>query len=307
MMKSVGSRDSAGFTLVEMMLVVAVLAILATLAVSRCLRLAESAKTTAAETEMRTLRDAFVDPERGYLRDLAGLPGFSPACIRVGNLLVSTNVFGTKVSGPNAYGTETRAIRLDVGTEAQCLAEGRARPEAFTGWDANRRRGWRGPYLAVPVSAFPAPDAVRFPGDASFAARGFFPSLEHLRLPVEFKDPKRASVYGFIGEPTLLDPWGNPYVLQIPPPQAFPGVTNVSESARFAYARVVSAGPDGVLSTPCFGANTTNFWGATGWSERRRRLSRQAGLVDGSDRSARGDDLVLFFSRNDVDEGESAD
>jgi len=284
------------------MLVVAVLAVLATLAVNRCLRLAQSAKTTAAETDLRTIRDAFMDAEYGYLRDLAGLPGFSPANVRLGNLLVATNVFGTRVTGSGTYGTETRAIRLDEGTEAQCLAEGRARPEAFTCWDEARQRGWRGPYLTAPVSAFPAAAAVRFSDDASFAARGFFPSLAHLRLPSEFKDPKRASIYGFIGEPTLLDPWGNPYVVQIPPPQAFEGVTNIAEAARFAYARVVSAGPDGVLSTPCFGANTTNFWGATGWSERRRRLSRQAGLIDGNDRSARGDDLVLFFSRNDVDE-----
>ena len=145
---------------------------------------------------------------------------------------------------------------------------------------------------------------MRFSGDATFAERGFFPSLSHLRLPAEFKDTSRASVYGFTGEPAMLDPWGNPYVVQIPPPQAFNDVTNVMDSARFAYARVVSAGPDGRLDTPCFGANTTNFWGATGWSERRRRLSRQAGLIDGDDRSARGDDLVLFFSRNDIDEGE---
>ena len=33
-------------------------------------------------------------------------------------------------------------------------------------------------------------------------------------------------------------------------------------------------------------------------------MSRQAGLVDGDDFSARGDDLVLFISRNDIDEGE---
>jgi hypothetical protein len=123
-------------------------------------------------------------------------------------------------------------------------------------------------------------------------------------MPTEFKNSSRASVYGFPGEPAIMDPWGNPYVVQIPPPQAFTEVTNAIDSMRFAYARVVSAGPDGRLDTPCFGANITNFWGTTGWSERRRRLSRQAGLVDGNDRTARGDDLVLFFSRNDIDEGE---
>ncbi len=300
------NRIARGFSLVELMFVVAVLALLATLAVNRCLSLATRAKVQAAAADLQTIRTAFTASDHGYLRDLEGIPGFSPAYLRVGNLLVSTNVFGCKITGPNAYGTTTRAIRLDEGAEATCLAEGRARPEAFTGWDEARQRGWRGPYLAAATHDFPAQDAVRFAGDASFAARGFFPSLAHLRLPAEFKDATRASVYGFVGEPTLFDPWGNPYVVQVPPPQAFAGVTNITDTARFTYARVVSAGPDGVLATPCYGANTTNFWGATGWDERRQRLSRQAGLIDGTDRTARGDDLVLFFSRSDVDEGETA-
>jgi hypothetical protein len=70
---------------------------------------------------------------------------------------------------------------------------------------------------------------------------------------------------------------------------------------------VVSAGPDGILATPCFAVNETNEWSAVGvnWAdERMRRLSRQAGLIDGGDRSRRGDDIVLFLSRNDIDEGE---
>ena len=308
MMKSRSSSFRFGFTLVEMTLVIALLAILAMLLVPRVGRVAQLAQTTAAEADLRTIRDAFVEPEQGYLRDLSGLPGFSPAFLRVGNLFVATNVFGSKIVGPNVYGTETRGWRLDAGSDAQAQAEGRARPDAFTRWDEVRQRGWRGPYLAATrARSFPAAHDVRAADDATFAARGFFPALNHLRLPSAFKDAKKASVYGFVGEPTLLDPWDNPYVIQVPPPQAWPGVTNVPDSVRFAYARVVSAGPNGILETPCFGSNTTNFWGATGWTERRRRLSRQAGLVDGTDRSARGDDLVLFFTRNDVDEGPDAD
>jgi hypothetical protein len=43
----------------------------------------------------------------------------------------------------------------------------------------------------------------------------------------------------------------------------------------------------------------------TNWrNEESRRLSRQAGLIDGNNRAHRGDDLVLFLLRNDVDEGE---
>ena len=293
---------SRGFTLVEMTIVVAIIAVIATLAVTRCARAVKAARITAAQANMQAIRDAFIGGDPGYVRDLSGIPGFSPAYLRVANIFMPTNVFGCKVTGGGS--AATRAVRLDEGDEARCLAEGRALPQAFTAWDEVRSRGWRGPYLNAQTAAFPAKDAVRFSGDATFAERGFFPSLSHLRLPAEFKDTSRASVYGFTGEPAMLDPWGNPYVVQIPPPQAFNDVTNVMDSARFAYARVVSAGPDGRLDTPCFGANTTNFWGATGWSERRRRLSRQAGLIDGDDRSARGDDLVLFFSRNDIDEGE---
>ena len=306
MMKVVRSRFLAGFTLIEVLLVVSILAVLATLAVNRYARVAETAKVTVAEADLQAIRTAFLAPEHGYVRDLTGLAGFSPVYLRVGNLFVATNVFGNKVVGPRVADLRTRGLRLDEGTEAQCQAEGRARPELFTSWDETRNRGWHGPYLASATGVFPAPEAVRFANDATFAARGFFPALTHLLLPDEFKDATRASVYGFVGEPTLLDPWGNPYVVQVPPPQAFAGVTNIPDAVRFDYARVVSAGPDGVLSTPCFGANTTNYWGATGWSERRRRLARQAGLIDGTDRSARGDDLVLFFTRTDLDEGESA-
>lgn len=287
------------------MLAVAVVSIVAAVAVVRCSHAARRARQVAAEADLRTLRTAFQAPDGGYLHDLSGIPGFSPGYLRVANLFIATNVFGTKIVSANAYGTQTRGIRLDdEASESTCQAEGRARSAAFTSWDAARARGWRGPYVNAASGRFPAADETRFAGDATFAARGFFPRLDHLRLPAAFKDATRASVYGFVGEPAFLDPWGNPYVVQIPPPQAFPGVTNVADEARFFYARLVSAGPDGRLDTPCYGANTTNFWGASGWTERTRRLARQAGLIDVTNRVARGDDLVLFFNRNDIDEGE---
>lgn len=301
-----GSARSRGFTLIEMVLVVGIISVLAFVAVSRFAGVAESSRRVAAEADLRTLRAAFVSETDGYLRDLDGIPGFSPAYLRVGNLFVATNVFGSRVVSGGAYGTQTRGIRLDLGTEteASCAAERRARPEVFTTWDPARRRGWHGPYVAQGANGFfPARDDRRFADDETFAARRFFPPLDHLRLPAEFKDAAKASAYGFVGEPTLLDPWGNPYVLQVPPPQAFSNVTNVADEVRFRYARLVSAGPDGVLDTPCFLPNATN-WHATTWSPRSRRLVRQAGLVDGTNLVARGDDLVLFLARGDVDEGE---
>lgn len=302
-LSKVRRRQRLAFTLVEVMLVVALLAVVAMLAVMRYGRAIDVARIQTAEADLQTLRKAFLSSEGGYLRDLSGIPGFSPAYLRIANLYIATNVFGSKIVVGNAHGTQTRGIRLDAPvTDAQCAQEGRARPEAFTSWDETRQRGWRGPYLATSSGAFPAKNASRFKGDSTFEARHFFPRLDHLRLPGEFKDDARASIYGFVGEPTLLDPWGNPYVVQIPPPQAFSDVTNVSDEVRFSYARLVSAGPDGVLDTPCFLSNETNWWSST-WNRDQQRLSRQAGLIDGTNRVARGDDLVLFFNRNDVDEG----
>lgn len=302
-MDSESHSSCRAFTLIELAIVVAVLAVLALLVVPRCLNVAEGARVAAAQADLATVKSAFLDSSHGYLRDLEGIPGFSRGNLRLANLFMPTNLFGCKIEQGNAYNTQVRSIRVDEGTESVCQAEGRALPQTFTTWDPVRQRGWHGPYVKAAIRAFPAKDARRNVDDATFAARGFFPPLAHLRLPAVFKNDTRASVYGFVGEPAMFDPWGNPYVLQIPPPQAFAGVTNIADDVRFNYARVVSAGPDGILDTPCFGANTTNFWGATGWTERQRRLSRQAGLIDGTDRSARGDDLVLFLLRNDLDEG----
>lgn len=288
-----------GFTLVELMIVVAIIAIIATLAVSQMSRATLEARVVAAESDLKALCNAITDPANGYLRDMHGIPGFSPAHIRMANLLVSTNLYGFADGGGDWRG----GFRVDDRRHSFC-----APPESFTRWNPESERGWHGPYIRHATGIFPSAEDTRFDGDDTFQARGFFPDLRGLRLPRDFLDRvDGCSVYGFPGEPSVLDPWGNPYVLQIPPPQAFPdrfgANTNLPDEVRFRYARVVSAGPDGRLDAPCFAANATNWW-ATSWNERERRLCRQAGLIDGDDRSARGDDLVLFLARNDTDEGE---
>lgn len=288
----------------EMLVTVTILAVLAFIAVNRLDRIRRVAVHAAAEADLRTLREAFMAPESGYLHDMAGIPGFSHSCLRIANLFMPTNVYGSRVNGTGILGAQTREVRVDEGTEAQCRAEGRALPEVFTQWDEERYRGWHGPYVSGLNGVFPAKDARRFNGDATFEERGFFPSVQFLRLPTIFRDSSRASVYGFTGEPALYDPWGNPYVVQVPPPQAFTNVTTVSALERFRYARLVSAGPDGILETPCFPSNSGTNWSGTVWNERERRSVRQAGLLDVTNRVARGDDIVLFFSRNDIDEGE---
>ena len=274
-----------GFTLVELLVVVAILSIIATLAVNRVFPVGERAKLIAAESDLKVIQDAIVNEESGYVRDLRGLPQFSLASMRLGNLFSSTNFFG-----------------VDSNLE-DC------RVDRFP-WNPDAQKGWRGPYLRGSIASFPKKRAMRFPGDETYEKRGFWPRLDNLRLPDEFLTEKDgASIYGFPGEPTILDPWGNPYVLQIPPPQAFDdgngGNSNLLPRVRFEYARVVSAGPDGRLQTPCFSANFTNAYFTT-WSERERRISRQAGRIDGDNIALRGDDLVLFLVRADVDEGEEA-
>jgi len=289
-----------GFTVIECSIVVAIISIVALLAVTRTSRAVDDAKVIAAANDLKCVCDAWMNVENGYLHDMRGIPGFSVGYLRMANLFVATNLYGAVEDG----GVRTVGRRVDVLVDGRFGRPGCAVPAAFTQWDGDAERGWRGPYVAHFTGEFPTRSARRFADDATAEARGFFPDLTGLREPDDFLNRKDGcSIYGFPHEPALIDPWGNPYVLQIPPPQAFPGVnTNVADEVRFRYARVVSAGPDGRLDTPCFGANLTNMW-TTAWTERQRRSSRQAGRL-GGDVSARGDDLVLFLCREDIDEGE---
>ena len=282
-------RQAAGFTLIELVVVVCILGIIATIAIQHLTGVADRAKITVAQNDMAAIRDALCGSQTapGYLDDLGAVPGFSPANIRVANLLMATNLYG--VCGENVAG-EARVADA-------------ASPDEFRIWSAERNRGWRGPYLRVACGRFPGEKAVRSNDDISYGERGFFPPLvnANLALPEDYvRGEKGCSVYGFPGEPSVDDPWGNPYVIQVPPPQAFTNVATVTAEERFRYARVVSAGPDGVLSTPCFFINRTNDVKCTAWSLDEMRLVRLAGLTIGGTSSARGDDLVLFIRRPDI-------
>lgn len=265
-----------GFTLVETCIVVAILALVATVAARRFADARENARRAVAMHDMRVIRDAFggTPDAPGFLDDLANIPGFSPAWLRIANLLTPTNLYG------RAGTRESGAV--------------------FLGWDAEASRGWRGPYVRIDrggASApfFPQPTDRRDAGSPTFAKCRFFPPLANLSVPDDYMRDRAA--YGFPGEPALYDPWGSPYVLQIPPPQAFvhPGgvLANVPDEERFRYARIVSAGPDGILSTPCFFCNTNSA--GSRWTAKMRRASIFAG-----DAASRGDDLVLFLNRSDI-------
>ena len=267
-----------GFTLVELAIVVIVLAIVATLAATRFSGFLASARDTAAEADMAAIRDALcgAGTAPSLVGDLDGIPGFSPAYLRLANLLCPTNLVGAA----DRWLDDDSRRGHDAGFAS---AVGAINPSAvyaefsvFTNRDEAANRGWRGPYLRrFRAAAFPRPDDRRSPTDPTFEDRGFF----RTSTP-EFP-------YGLAGEPAVEDPWGNPYVLQVPPAEAFED--SVSEPERFRYARIVSAGPDGILSTPCFDTA----------SAADRRDSRLAGRRD-SDAAPRGDDIVLFLSRADL-------
>lgn len=304
-------HTKTGFTLVELVLVVAILAVVSSFATLHLDGLLEKGKVRRAEHDLHTLREALVGSPLmpGYLPDMEKLPGFSPAFIRVHNLLGATNVIGRG------------GVWLDHDRERR----GYAAFGAFTNWNANLERGWRGPYvraMAVPQNQnassqgfFPAPGERRCEADDSFAARGFAPQVP----PSMRRLPPGATPYALPGDLALADPWGNPYVLQIPPSEAF---DRPNDAKRFQYARLVSAGPDGVLDTPCFNFEAPRpprrprrWWrsetsGARPWlnyealDAAEKRMIRLAGRSEDGTTAARGDDLVLFIQRTDIYEND---
>jgi type II secretory pathway pseudopilin PulG len=208
-------RSSFGaFTLMELVVVIVILAALASLIVSNVGRTTDGADAVAARAVMQTTAEAFTGSAAGpgYLADMKHVPGFRSVNVRIHDL----------ISAPNYPGNPAAAS-----------------------FDSASQRGWRGPYLRNAQGvrntnpgrngAFPASDERRTPGDATFQERGFFPDAG-------------SSPYGSAGELAVADPWGNPIVLQVPPELAFSGSTR--DSKRFRYGRLVSAGADGFLATP---------------------------------------------------------
>ena len=194
-------RKQCGLTLVELIVVVAILAILAGGVVPLVSQHAANGRQTAANASLTEIRNAIVGTPNapGYLSDT----GQFPATLR--DLFIQ--------------------------------------PVGIPAFDRNTNLGWRGPYLLNANATYPATNA-----------------------------------YGTIGDPALLDPWGNPFILQIP-------TSGTSAPNNIAFARIISAGPNGIIDTS---PAAVDSGAPLPYNTNPYPLP-----------SARGDDLVLFVNHSD--------
>lgn len=319
-MKNTGFiHKNAAFTLIELLAVVTIIAVVATIAVAGFKGQREKAMLTAAEADMQAMRGAIIGSEAGpacYLADMQELPGFTPVFMRPHNLLNRTNIV---VLACSAVGNEHFYLYDDV---AAAELTSCASYYAFTNFNAQTERGWNGPYIrnVKPVQLwdnadmlFPKASDKRFAADKTFLDRRFFPAGYEQELSDAEGSGASFISYGVPGELAMGDPWGNPYVIQIPPAEAVealsPSEADEDEysATRFKYARIVSAGPDGVLDTPCFvnpdPAYSTELFQPSDSKEKYRMLLLAGRTLDDDGSpciKARGDDVVLFLMREDV-------
>lgn len=252
-------------------------------AIGRLSPILERVRMTACEHEMASIVEAISGKGGvgGYLDDMERIPGFSAANMRLAHLLCPTNFFDTG----------NKLVDVDKETRYVC-------------WDYEAERGWRGPYIKCAQVEMPSAYDVRSKNSRTYVDGGFFPMASHFSVPSELRDGHGVyMMYGIPGEPAIIDPWGNPYVLQVPPAEAFD--EGATDAERFKFARLVSAGPDGILSTPCFISKTSMDMGEGSYSwSGKQRLMRLGGLERGADgrtsASIRGDDVVVFLNRADV-------
>ena len=171
------SRSKHGFTLVEMVTVVGILAVLALLVIQNVSFVRDDTEKTVTLTNLQAARDAFCGSGStlGYLNDMS---------------------FDAVHSGTNTH----------VGYLLKQPPDSRA-------YDLVTRRGWHGPYLQNTRLVdntnlelrgyFPATNDRRWTLDDTFGERGFYTNDNRV-------------IYGATNELAMADPWGNPIVLQFP-------------------------------------------------------------------------------------------
>lgn len=280
--KTPGARQAlpsrkGGYSLVELAAVVAIVAVVAGMAVAKVSGMQREAERRAAAAEMGVLKEAFAR----LAADMEGVPRWCPVNPFCGeDRYEALNLRVHRLFSPgNVQGADFLA---------KWESSGAQHDRAYDRHVPGEGRGWNGPYVTGARTAeWPADGWRRFAGDATFAERGFVREGRQGWTNEEGRAEWTtvAARYGWTNETALLDPWGNPYVVQFPACESFEGapasdgrVHRDFAERRRRYGRIVSAGPDGELSTP-----------PDPLAGRSRRGA-----------SARRDDLVLFLEREDV-------
>jgi prepilin-type N-terminal cleavage/methylation domain-containing protein len=181
-----------GFTLLEMVIVIAILVAIAGLALFSVSSAEDDAKLQLARSELATLRDACLR----WRSDLGRYP----------------DVRDLGLSVPTTPAATISPLIALVLTSSQTLTDGSNRPLSLTrlpSWNPVTRRGGRGPYLSL--------SEVRSVDDATFEQPGFRPSapipagiasrIIIVRLDPVTGDPSSTGTFTFvIAEPRDVAP-----------------------------------------------------------------------------------------------------
>ncbi len=103
----------AGFTLIELVIIIVILGIVAAVAIPRFQDMATSSRTTASREEMRALKQAIVG---------------NPDVVAGGELV-------------------DRGFEGDIGAVPQQLSDLAAKPDSLPSYNKFTRLGWNGPYI----------------------------------------------------------------------------------------------------------------------------------------------------------------
>ncbi len=174
------SHPRSALTLAELLIVLAILAMIGGLVLPAAGRYVSETRETTTRYSLTRLRDVIAEV---YWQDSGRLPRPS------------------KVTSERLDHPQLRYLFINPATET-----------AAVDFDRDYARGWRGPYLVHRDGAL---YTVSSNSTIGFTSR-----------------------YGLTGDPTVLDGWGRPIVVQDPPLPTASGLRDV---------RLVSAGPDGIV------------------------------------------------------------
>jgi prepilin-type N-terminal cleavage/methylation domain-containing protein len=138
-----------GFTLLEMVVVVAILAVVAGTAIVALGGTEDDARTLLARSEMATLRDALVR----WKQDIGSFPDTSGSLTPLVALALGRDPAGnvTPLPDPSLASTANGWVLANPGTS---VPPALTFPSAsLSTWNPATRRGWRGPYLSIELTS----------------------------------------------------------------------------------------------------------------------------------------------------------